>query len=383
MKLSFLIAAFALSAAPAPAARAQTQTPTATCPAASELQSLLAQAGSSIESGNFTAAADALRPNAVCDPRVALLLAGALDAGGDRLAAEQALESANRLWPQNTSLAASLARYKLAAGQSEQAAALLALCRPDASTPLPELQVFTVTYLSAHQLLRAQGTAELAFRTYPAEQTLLLLANTLQLQGRYQDVTSLLAKYRAVYGNSAGFLITAAESEFDSSDFLLAQRDLVKAVSLDSNSYPARYLLGNTLFRLGKLDEAIGEYRAAIALNPRQPRTFQQLALAQEAQQDTAAAQQSLGKALELNPCYAAAYTESGKILLHDRQPAKAAEQLNAAVRCDSGFEQAWYLLVQAYARLGEKEQSAQAQQTWLALKNAHKLQPAPAAARP
>jgi tetratricopeptide (TPR) repeat protein len=150
------------------------------------------------------------------------------------------------------------------------------------------MELAVLVYLPAHQLVSAQAVAEAAYKTYPSVHTLLLLANALQLQGRYPDVNRILGSKRDTYADSPEFFITLAESEFDASIYPAAQEDLEHAISLDAKSYQAHYLLGNVLARQNDADRAVAEYRLAIDLAPNQPRTYFQLALALRSRQDEA-----------------------------------------------------------------------------------------------
>lgn len=215
-----------------------------------------------------------------------------------------------------------------------------------------------VVYFAAHQLVSAQAVAQAAYKFYPSVHTLLLLANALQLQGRYPDVNRLLAGKRGMYTDSPEFFITLAESEFDASIYAAARADLERAIALDSKSYQAHYLLGNVLFKLNDADRAIAEYRLAIGLAPDQPRTYFQLALVLRSRQDQAGEQQLLEQALAADDHYAPAQCEMGRILLDEHRPADAVSHLSAAIQYNPRSEEAYFLLARAYAGLGEKDKS-------------------------
>src|ERR1019366_6001629 len=261
------------SAAPAPRAHSLTNR---RCPARNDLDAALGKASASMGQTHYQDAAETLQPlsGMDCDPRVSLLLAAAFEAQGDVAKATEVLQRAHSVWPSNSSVAASLAREYFARGQVDQAVKALAHFQVTEGTPLQEMELAVVVYLAAHQLVSAQAVAEAANKTYPSVHTLLLLANALQLQGRYPDVKRLLGSKRGTYADSPEFFITLAESEFDASIYPAAREDLEHAISLDSKSYQAHYLLGNVLFRLNEVDRAVAEYRLAIDLAPDQPRTY-------------------------------------------------------------------------------------------------------------
>ena len=267
-----------------------------------------------------------------CDPRASLLLAAALEAQGDASAAEAALRLAHTHWPANNSIAASLSRQYMASGQVSRAGQALAHFHATADTPMQEMELATVVFIADHQLVPARTVAETAYRAHPSLRSLLLLANAMQLQGRFKDVVAMLNAKRSLYKDSAPFLITLAESEFDSILYGAAQRDLQQALVLDPGSYQAHFLLGNALLKLDHADEAAGEYRRAIALSPQQPRTYYQLALALQAQQDQPGAEEQLTKALALDAHYGPALIEISKMLIAQHRPRRRGEPI------DSGY---------------------------------------------
>ena len=308
----------------------------------------------------YGAAAELLQPAPLptCDPRVDLLLSAALEGSGQGSLAQQILEQAHRQWPANHSLAASLARSYWISGHPTQAADALASTTASAGTPLQELELRAEVYLAVHQLVLAQSAAERAYQSYPSTETLLLLANILQTEGRAQDALTLLENKRAENLTSVPFLITIAESEFDSGTYVAARQDLVRAIDLDPKSYQAHYLLGNTLVKQTQIDAAIAEYQAAIDLAPEKPRTYYQLALAKVIQGDIDGAQQSLAKALAADEQYAPAYTELGTLLMEQGRFAEAVDPLQKAIRYGPTEETPYYLLTRVFSRLGEKKQS-------------------------
>jgi tetratricopeptide (TPR) repeat protein len=305
-------------------------------------------------------AADLLRALADlhCDPRVSLLLAGALENENDLRSAEETLQRAHAVWPSNNSIAVSLARQYLYEGKTNQAVLALRNFRATASTPLQEMNAAVYVLLAGHQLLLAQTVANTAYATYPSVNSLLQLANTLQLQGRFKEVVKLLGSKRETYSTSPAFLITLAESEYDSILYDTARRDLEKAVSLNPDLYQAHFLLGNVLRKMSDLEGSITEYRIAIKLAPNEPRIYYQLALALQAQQDQAGAQSLLAQALSIDEHYAPAHVEMGKILTAQHHLADAVLQLKDAIQDNPDAEEAYYLLARTYAQLGDMEQS-------------------------
>jgi tetratricopeptide (TPR) repeat protein len=320
----------------------------------------LASASAFLQQSQFQATIDLLQPlsDPGCDPRVNLLLAGAFEGNGDVPKAAETLQRAHTVWPSNNSVAVSLARLLLASGKTDKAVEALGSFHVTPATPLQEMEEAVVVFIAGQRLESAQAVAATAYRSYPSTQTLLLLANALQLEGRYKDVNRLMQDKRAANANSPPFLITFAESEYDAMLYDAARSDLEKAISIDPNSYQAHFLLGNVLLKQGRTDQAVSEYRRATELAPNQPRAYYQLALIFRDKSDEASEEQLLSKALAADARYAPAHYEMGSILMSRNQLPDAVGQLSLAVQLNPNIEQAYFLLAKAYARLGEKDKS-------------------------
>lgn len=347
------------------------------CPSQADLQAVLAQASDWLGRLRFQEAIDILQalPAGKCDPRISLLLAAAFEGQGDASRATAELQRAHTVWPSNDSIAASLARSYLAVGDTDKAAQALAHFHATAKTPEQEMQMAVVIYLAAHQLQPAETVARLAYKTSPSLQTLLLLANALQMQGRYPDVNLLLGGQRALYASSPEFLITLAESEYDASLYAAAREDLRRAIALDPRRYQAHYLMGNVLAALVDTDAAVAEYRKAIELAPDQPRTYFQLAIVLRARQDKTGEQHALQQALALDDHYAPAQCEVGRMLLEDHRAADAVDHLTAAIQYNPRSEKAYYLLARAYAQMGEHDRSEEIVRRLMTVRKENQLQ--------
>lgn len=330
------------------------------CPSPADVNAALVQASTQMAQAHYQDAAQALKPLSElgCDARANLLLAAAFEAGGDAPKAQEVLERAHATWPSNNSIAASLAREYLNSGQTDKAALALKHFEVTSTTPQQEMEEAVLVYFAAHQLDSARTVAAAAYKSYPSLHTLLLLANALQLEGRYPEVNRLLQDKREIYTGRPEFFITLAESESDAAIYTEARKDLERAIALDPGSHQAHYLLGYVFLRMNDADGAIGEFHKAIALGSRQPRTFYQLALALRTKQDDAGEEQALTSALAIDEHYAPAQCEIGRILLEEHRPADAVSHLEAAVEYNPRAEEGYLLLAKAYAALNEKAKS-------------------------
>jgi tetratricopeptide (TPR) repeat protein len=344
------------------------------CPSQNEIDAALSAASILMGQAKYQDAAKALQPLSgfSCDARVSLLLAAAFEGNGDSPRAQQVLQQAHSVWPSNNSIATSLAREYLAERQIEKAVQALGSFHATPATPRQEMELAAVAFLAGHRLASAHEVAEIAYRTYPSVHSLLLLANTLQLEGRFKEVIQLLGDQRKDYAQSPDFLITLAESEYDDILYDTARDDLTHAIILNQNSYQAHFLLGNVLFKMNDVDKAIAEYHLAISLAPNQPRPYYQLALALQANNDEASEESVLTQALDADDNFAPAHVEMGRVLMNQGRFSDAVVHLNLAIQENPSSEQAYFQLVRAYAELGEKDKGKEMARRLVAVRNAN-----------
>ena len=348
--------------------------PAATCPPIASIVALLRRASFSLEQGKDAAVIESLHDSPVvsCYAQASLLLAAAYEESGNLSQAEETLRQAHLQWPANTSIAVSLAREYLSQGRKQDAASALVNVHVKESTPWQEIQLSVIVLLANQQLPAAEKFARLGFKTYPSLDSLLLLANTLQLEGRYKDVIALLDSKRDAYSNSSKFLVTLAESEYDASSYDPARSHLSRAILLDPSLYQAHYLLGNILLKQGDADAAKAEYETALQLSADQPRTYYHLALALRAMHQEEQEEGVLSKALALDPDYALAHCELGRLLLNRGRTADAVTQLELAATGNKFLEEAYSLLSRAYERLGDTVKAEEMAQKLSAVRSAN-----------
>ncbi len=123
----------------------------------------------------------------------------------------------------------------------------------------------------------------------------------------------------------------------------------------------AHKTLAEALRAQGKLDQALDEYRAALALRPDdgQTRSDYGVALAQAGRWTSAA--EELHQALLSPPVFAETRYQYGRVLGCLGRQREAIDQFRAAVRQDPRFAAAWSELGQLLARLGRSERAEQA----------------------
>jgi tetratricopeptide (TPR) repeat protein len=112
--------------------------------------------------------------------------------------------------------------------------------------------------------------------------------------------------------------------------------------------------IGNLLMSQGRATEALEEYRAELLLRPDDPEIFYRAARAQIVLGKGEDAEASLNRALASDGAPAAAHRELGRIYLGRGQPAKAVQSLSTYVATTANDASAHYLLMRAYRALGD-----------------------------
>jgi hypothetical protein len=115
---------------------------------------------------------------------------------------------------------------------------------------------------------------------------------------------------------------------------------LQQAVRLDAKQEDAHRILGIALERVGRLHEAIGEFRTAVALKPDDSEARYGLArgLVRTADFDDAIGE--FQKVADAEPHNASIRDDFGLILMHQGRPAQALEEFDAALKIDPSQKQ-------------------------------------------
>jgi Tfp pilus assembly protein PilF len=94
----------------------------------------------------------------------------------------------------------------------------------------------------------------------------------------------------------------AATSEFDRGNYEVAQNAFLKLVTKYPSSGELRTMLAKSYKRLGKMDEAKGEFRAAIQVDPNCADAYYELGCLLEGDKEWVSAAVAFEKYLELKP---------------------------------------------------------------------------------
>jgi adenylate cyclase len=143
-------------------------------------------------------------------------------------------------------------------------------------------------------------------------------------------------------------------------DFAAAARELERAVSINPSLAEAHYVLGTTLPAIGRLDEAIGEMRQAITLDPLSAQFSRWLGRFLLYSHDYAGAIAQNLKTLELDAGYFQAYLDIGAAHLALDDPEEALTWWRKGQMLDSSVRSYDAFIVRALAPLGRHEEAAE-----------------------
>jgi predicted Zn-dependent protease len=156
--------------------------------------------------------------------------------------------------------------------------------------------------------------------------------------------------------DSAASYLLAARMLFRREYLPIAQQFATKSVELDPQLPLAHALLGEIALAGEHLDDAIAEFEKERLRNPLDGAIYDRLGDAYTRAGDYTKAQQSLQRALLLEPNATGPYILLGKVLLKRQDPAAATMYLERAEKMDPGNYMTHSLLGQAYRSLGRTD---------------------------
>jgi predicted Zn-dependent protease len=178
--------------------------------------------------------------------------------------------------------------------------------------------------------------------------------------------TRLYDKARAAFASQYGFPPESASAYLLAARMLLrreylpvAQEFASKALVLDPQIPLAHALLGEVAMAGGHLDEAIKQFEMERLRNPLDGSVYDRLGDAYTRSGDYTKAQQSLQRALLLEPNSTGPYILLGKVLLKKQDPVNAVMYLERAEAMDQKNSMTHSLLGQAYRILGRMDDAS------------------------
>ena len=183
------------------------------------------------------------------------------------------------------------------------------------------------------------------------------LAVQLQQRFHYASAVELIRLAQANEGTTARVLYVAGTSCLNLDPQAAEPIEFLrKAVALEPRFDKAYYMLGRAYARRGDLEGALEAYQEAVRLHP-DPSYFVSLGrtLAKSSPDRAIAAYE---QALALDPSYAEAHLELGRLFVQMKSLEKARTQLEKAIELEPDFYEADYLLGRLLYSMGDVEHS-------------------------
>jgi predicted Zn-dependent protease len=181
---------------------------------------------------------------------------------------------------------------------------------------------------------------------------------------RYDDARHAFAAQYGFASDSASAYLLAARMLFRREYIPVAQEYARKALELNPDLPLAHGLLGEIALAGQHLDEAIAEFDKERVRNPLDGSVYDRLGDAYSRAGNYQMAQQSLQRALLLEPNSTGPYILLGKVMLKRQDPVGAMTYLQRAVAMDPANYMSHSLLGQAYRAVGRTEDASRETQT-------------------
>ncbi len=242
-------------------------------------------------------------------------------------------------------------------------------------------------------------------------QTLFLQARILFAEKQYQESLKQLERSLALHRQDARVYLLAGMNWVILERLDLARPFFEEAARLAPGDGLMHYHLGRYYYSAQRFAQAEQAYRAALKLDPESVKTYDNLALALEAQRKTDEAEECYRRAIELarlqklttewpwlnlakllieknrheesltlldsaqrmNPQSAEVFYVSGKVLQKMGRESEAEAALQRSVQNDAKFPDSHYLLGRIYLRQGRKSESQREMEIFQGLKQASK----------
>lgn len=168
-------------------------------------------------------------------------------------------------------------------------------------------------------------------------------------RGRTTQAKSEFEKLLTEYPSDADLHLFLGMTLLRLRDPLGAEAEARKAIALNPNHVDARTFLAWIELEIrGDVDAAIGEYQKIVELHPELPEAYSNLAVAQKRKGELDRAVDSLNRALDLKPDFAAALTARGDIFAEQDKWAAARRDFDAALKLNPRDDGALYGIAQA-----------------------------------
>ncbi len=196
---------------------------------------------------------------------------------------------------------------------------------------------------------------------------------------RNQEANAIFAKLVEVSQNSPEALFYAAQGFMLAGEFERAANEFSKIILLSPKQERANYLAGQCLIRLNQFDEAEKAFSRELEIRPNDPLSKYHLALTFiERKVGFEKAISLLNEAITLDPNYADAFYQLGKIYLEKGDLQKAIAQLESAAASDTNKDFVQYQLSIAYRKSNRITDADRALKRYQELKAANRKADSP-----
>ena len=226
------------------------------------------------------------------------------------------------------------------------------------------------------------------------------LGNICARHGRVEDALACYEEAFLRQGSESLHQIRLAQLALAGGNEEEAVQTLRRAIEVDPTSIPARIALGFEYQSQGHPEEALVQFEVAARLRPEYPDLQYDLGLLYEVLRRPAEAERCLRRALELNPEYFQARASLADLLIRQErhqeamcdlsrlldsgirsadlrvqkaqihmdldQPAEAVEELEEAIALNPSYPRTYFVLGQAFRRLGLRRKARGAWQQYL-----------------
>lgn len=152
-----------------------------------------------------------------------------------------------------------------------------------------------------------------------------------------------------------------------------AERFARQAFERDPHRADIQSFLGELFIHQDRLEEAARCLRKALELDPKRAADHHRLGMVLDRLGDRPGAREAFAAGIRLVPTDATAQLLLGRLLLDEKQPAEAAAHLAKACQLDPASANAFYVLSQAQAQLGDQNAAQETLKTFQQLKQKEK----------
>ncbi len=215
------------------------------------------------------------------------------------------------------------------------------------------------TYSALNQHLKSLEICEELMHRYPDDPEILYRASHLYGDRALETMTRLVG----VAPQSPWKILAFGEALEAQKHYDLAIIQYRKVINADPDMLGVHYRLGRTLL-LNSVDseqaheEALKEFQAALALDPRNAAAEYEIGEINRRRGDSEQAAGHFIRAAEIDPHFEQAQIAVARILISRQKPKEALPYLAAAIKVNSGNEVSHYFLAKAYKSLGNEAAS-------------------------